>query len=553
MVLLRIMNESVERSKMDRLALHGVDDVDTENDEIRIWDGDREEFVDRAFVAGQDEPLGRLVLYSVEDDVARGCVVVLPGGGYHHRAEHEGETVAKWLHGLGIHAAVLHYRTVSDTDDSAHSDHQAKVDPGLIVGQVEAALRAVQQQGLVEHWNVLSEHVGLIGFSAGGHLAALAATTGRVKPDVLLLSYPVITLEDPYTHQGSRHQLLGSSPSQQQIARYSAEQHVDAHTPPTFIWSSADDASVPVQNSLLFVQALATAGIEHELHVFEHGRHGLGLAEQHPYCGTWTMLAEHWLSRHGYSQPVEGLDVSAGETKRDLSPATMTDKTLRLYIAGDSTAAAKSGIEKPMSGWGEFLSDHFQKQVQVENCAINGRSTRSFITDGRLDYIAQQLQAGDYLLIQFGHNDGKIDDPTRYTDPDTDYPACLRRYIETARAHGAIPVLLTSVSRRFFLEDGQPDPLALERYPEMMRRVADDTETPLLDLFTASQQLYQQLGEEGSKALFLHLSPEQHPNYPQGVEDNTHFSVYGAQRIAELVIAAITEHPQLKQLAQWVQ
>ncbi|MEW4368978.1 GDSL-type esterase/lipase family protein [Paenibacillus kandeliae] len=541
---------------MGRLALQGVDQgievVNTEIDTIRVWDGDREEFVDRAFVAGEDEPLGRLVLYSVGDDVARGCVVVLPGGGYHHRADHEGEAVAKWLNKMGIHAAVLHYRTVSDTDHSSRPDDQAKIDPGLIVAQVEAALRVVQRHGLIAHWNILPERVGLIGFSAGGHLAALAATTGRVKPDVLLLAYPVITLEHTYTHEGSRQQLLGASPSGQQIAQYSAEQRVDAHTPPTFIWSSADDASVPVQNSLLFAQALAAEGIEYELHVFEHGRHGLGLAEQHPYCGTWTMLAEHWLSRHGYGQPVDSLEVTAGKISTPLSPVTTTNEAIRLYIAGDSTAAAKSGIEKPMSGWGEFLGDHFQKQVQVENCAINGRSTRSFITDGRLDYIARQLQAGDYLVIQFGHNDGKIDDPTRYTDPDTDYPAFLRRYIDTARNQGAIPVLLTSVSRRLFLENGQPDPLALERYPEMMRRVADDTNTPLLDLFTASQQLYRQLGEEGSKALFLHLSPEQHPNYPQGVEDNTHFSVYGAQRIAALVIAAIIAHPKLKQLAQWV-
>ncbi|WP_411349553.1 GDSL-type esterase/lipase family protein [Paenibacillus sp. WLX2291] len=544
MVLLRVLGEGVEGLGARLLGLQ-------EGDGVRwVWDGDAERFVSDGLVLDEDEPLGRLVVYSVGDDVARGCVVVLPGGGYHHRAEHEGAAVARWLNGLGIHAAVLHYRTASDTDHTGRSDDEAKVDPRLIVGQVEAALLAVRRHGVVDHWNVVPDRIGLIGFSAGGHLAALAATTGRVKPDVLLLAYPVITLEQGVTHEGSRQQLIGAFPSEQQIAQYSAEQRVDAHTPPTFIWSSADDAAVPVQNSLLFAQALAAAGIEHELHIFEHGRHGLGLAEQHPYCGTWTALAARWLEQHGYGHPFGSDSLFVDGVTATLSSAVPAHETLRLYIAGDSTAAIKGGIEKPMSGWGEFLGSHFQKRVQVENYAINGRSTRSFIDDGRLDYIAEHLQSGDYLFIQFGHNDGKIDDPTRYTDPDTEYPAFLQRYIETARNHGAIPVLLTSVSRRLFLEHGQPDPLALDRYPEMMRRVANDTDTPLLDIFTASQHLYEQLGVEDSKALLLHLPPGQHPNYPQGVEDNTHFSVYGAQRIAELVVAAIAEHPQLKRLAQ---
>lgn len=224
-----------------------------------------------------------------------------------------------------------------------------------------------------------------------------------------------------------------------------------------------------------------------------------------------------------------------------------------LFIAGDSTAALKGAAEKPMTGWGEHLQKHFLPSIRVDNRAINGRSTKSFLHEGRLAAIEQEIQAGDYLFIQFGHNDGKQEDPARYADPERDYPENLSRFIESARRRGAIPILLTSVSRRKFLPDGSPDPAAVEAYPEVMRKVALTTGTVLLDIFTASQRLYSQLGVDESSRLFMHLPAGLHPNYPDGISDNTHFSELGARQIAELVVAEIREHPELADLAAELQ
>jgi lysophospholipase L1-like esterase len=210
-----------------------------------------------------------------------------------------------------------------------------------------------------------------------------------------------------------------------------------------------------------------------------------------------------------------------------------------LFIAGDSTAALKGAEAKPMAGWGEYLQGYFSPDVVIDNRAINGRSTRSFLAEGRLADIEKDFRPGDYLLIQFGHNDEKQEDPTRYTDPNTGYRHNLQLYIESANSRGGIPVLLTSVSRRRFTAAGEPDPLAVGAYPEAMRDVASLTRTPLLDIFAASQQLYRTLGFGGSQHLFMHLPPKQHPNYPDGVTDDTHFSTAGAKRIAALVAEAI--------------
>ena len=215
--------------------------------------------------------------------------------------------------------------------------------------------------------------------------------------------------------------------------------------------------------------------------------------------------------------------------------------THSLFIAGDSTAALKGASEKPMTGWGEYLQSYFGTAIRVDNRAINGRSTKSYIADGRLDAIKRDFQAGDFLFIQFGHNDEKKEDPSRYTDPETDYRLNLIQFIESARQLGGTPVLLTSVSRRRFNPDGQPDPLAVGPYPSIMRQVAEQTQTALLDIFAASQQLYLTLGAEQSKTLFMHLPEQEHPNYPNGLVDDTHFSEEGARQIAKLVAQSISQ------------
>lgn len=448
-----------------------------------------------------------LSIYPLETRQPRPFILVLPGGGYNHLAQHEGEPVAKWLNDLGIHAGVLAYQ-VGDFNATS------------LLNDVEDAFKWIRQAP--KDWNVISEQVGMIGFSAGGHLASIYATTRAEKPNLLLLGYPVISFLEPYAHNGSRLHFLGGNPTQEALHSFSSELQVNAQTPRAFIWTTANDASVPVENSLLFSAALSKQGIPFELHVFEEGRHGLGLSNDNLQCQQWLPLAETWLKKHDY--------VRGAELMSHL-----------LFIAGDSTAAIKGAGEKPMTGWGEYLQSYFGTSIQVENRAINGRSTKSFITDGRLDAITQDFSAGDYLFIQFGHNDEKKEDPLRYTDPDTEYRQNLIQYIESARQLGGTPVLLTSVSRRRFTTDGQLDPLAVGPYPEVMRQVAEETQTPLLDIFAASQQLYQTLGEEESKRLFMHLPEKAHPNYPNGVTDDTHFSDEGARQIAKLVVEAIKQ------------
>ncbi|RCX22564.1 lysophospholipase L1-like esterase [Fontibacillus phaseoli] len=222
--------------------------------------------------------------------------------------------------------------------------------------------------------------------------------------------------------------------------------------------------------------------------------------------------------------------------------------TSTLFIAGDSTAAIKGASEKPMTGWGEYLQGYFRSSFTVDNRAVNGRSTKSFLTERRLTAIEKEFQAGDYLFIQFGHNDGKLEDPLRYAAPNPEYRENLVRFIESARRNGGTPVLLTSVSRRRFLEGGIPDPLAVGEYPEVMRQVADDTGTALLDIFAASQQLYRALGVDGTRHLFMHLPKQAHPNYPDDISDDTHFSDVGARHIASLVAQAIHQSHALPEL-----
>ncbi|MEK3792386.1 rhamnogalacturonan acetylesterase [Paenibacillus sp. FSL R7-0204] len=219
-----------------------------------------------------------------------------------------------------------------------------------------------------------------------------------------------------------------------------------------------------------------------------------------------------------------------------------------IYIAGDSTAAQKGGGEWPMAGWGEYLQQYVSRKVRIENRAINGRSTRSFLAEGRLADMERDFLPGDFLLIQFGHNDQKLEDPLRYTEPHTDYRDNLKVFIDSARSRDCTPLLLTSVSRRRFTPDGEPDPQAVGLYPQVMREVAGETGTSLLDVFAASQQLYRRLGAEASAELFMHLPPGARPNYPDGITDDTHFSRSGAQQIAALVAEALAQCAELSLL-----
>jgi pectinesterase len=205
----------------------------------------------------------------------------------------------------------------------------------------------------------------------------------------------------------------------------------------------------------------------------------------------------------------------------------------RLFLAGDSTMADKPDPAYPERGWGQQLRELVRPPLVLDNRAVNGRSTKSFRDEGRWDDLLQSLSPGDWVLVQFGHNDQKSGDPSRYTAPTGEYRANLERFVREARARGGLPILATSIVRRRFdgagaLEDSHGEYLAV------VRAVAAAEGVPLLDLEAATRQLVEELGPAGSRSLYLHFAPGEHPLLPGGLADDTHLSVEGARRVAEL-------------------
>ena len=223
-----------------------------------------------------------------------------------------------------------------------------------------------------------------------------------------------------------------------------------------------------------------------------------------------------------------------------LSAVAGDTEPITVHLAGDSTMAAKRPERRPETGWGEALQRFFRPdEVRVANHAANGRSTRSFIAEGRWQQLVDSLRAGDYVFIQFGHNDGARDRPDRYTPP-ADYRANLVRFVGDVRAKRATPVLFTPVRRRRFDAAGKLYDTHGE-YPDVVRAVAAEYGVPLVDMHRSSAEVLQRYGADSSRKLFLQLRPGEHPNYPAGVEDNTHFSPLGAEVMAGLAVAAIRE------------
>lgn len=225
-------------------------------------------------------------------------MIIAPGGGYSFRASHEAYPVADWLNSIGISAVVLHYRV-------------APYKHPVPLGDVQRAIRMVRYQ--FTEWNLDPNRVGILGFSAGGHLASTVGThfdfgnkssedpidQFSCRPDVMVLCYPVITMGES-THEGSKLNLLGENPSAEIIHLLSNELHITEQTPPAFLWHTADDAAVDVENSLLFAAELRRNKVSFDLHVFESGQHGLGLAEDHPEAKAWPVLCEAWLRKRGF-------------------------------------------------------------------------------------------------------------------------------------------------------------------------------------------------------------------------------------------------------------
>ena len=243
-----------------------------------------------------------LTVYQPETSKTNGtAVVICPGGAYAKLAlDHEGTQVAEWLNSLGVTAFVLKYRL------SPRYHHPA---PLL---DAQRAVRTVRARA--GDWKIDPARIGLWGFSAGGHLAATAGThfdSGRAgapdpvdrvssRPDFLILSYPVVTMKPPHTHAGSRDNLLGKAPDSQLVDSLCNETQVTAQTPPTFLMHTNADRVVAPENSVLFYLALRQAGVPAELHIYQQGSHGAGLATKDPVLSTWPTALAAWLGANGW-------------------------------------------------------------------------------------------------------------------------------------------------------------------------------------------------------------------------------------------------------------
>ncbi|HEV7300293.1 MAG TPA: alpha/beta hydrolase [Tepidisphaeraceae bacterium] len=234
---------------------------------------------------------------------ARPAIVVCPGGGYGHLAGHEGETYAQWLNILGIAAFVLKYRL--GTDGYRH--------PTML----HDAARAVRlTRSMASKWNIDPRRVGIMGSSAGGHLASTLLTHSDAgdarspdpidhhssRPDVGILCYPVITM-GAHSHSGSRASLLGEQPSAELVTLLSNELQVTTDTPPCFVWHTWEDAAVPVENSMDFAAALRRAGVPFDLHIYQKGRHGIGLSDKPPFANVhpWARDLAFWLKANNFT------------------------------------------------------------------------------------------------------------------------------------------------------------------------------------------------------------------------------------------------------------
>jgi lysophospholipase L1-like esterase len=212
-------------------------------------------------------------------------------------------------------------------------------------------------------------------------------------------------------------------------------------------------------------------------------------------------------------------------------------KKIKIFLAGDSTMSIKLDKNFPETGWGMPFNHFWNENLTVVNKAKNGRSTKTFMSEGLWKQIIDEASAGDYVFIQFGHNDEVKSKVNSYTTPD-EFTGNLKKYIGDAREKKMIPVLLTPVARRKFDATGKIEQTHQE-YTAVVRKVAEEEKLLFIDLDAQSMELYQQFGVENSKLLFCQLKPGEHPNYPEGKDDNTHFNELGARLIAQLVLKEI--------------
>ncbi len=254
---------------------------------INIWDKEVIGFEEKI---GQKKP--NLTSYLIGSNKLIPAIIICPGGAYTHKAQHEGEPIAQWLNTIGVNAFVLDYRVAPYKHPYPMLD-------------IQRAIRYIRYNS--KKFNIDPNRIGVLGFSAGGHLAGISAVHfdfGKgdgdeidkvsCRPDMAILCYSVIST-GKYKHEGSIKNLLGEDISEELLDFMSIEKQVKENTPPMFLWHTAEDKAVPMENSLYLAKALKEKEIDFELHIFPKGRHGLGLLDEVPYVTRWAKLCEEWL------------------------------------------------------------------------------------------------------------------------------------------------------------------------------------------------------------------------------------------------------------------
>lgn len=219
----------------------------------------------------------------------------------------------------------------------------------------------------------------------------------------------------------------------------------------------------------------------------------------------------------------------------------MENSTRKVFWAGDSTVQTNDITTYPQTGIGQVFSLYVKETVQIVNHAKNGRSTKSFLDEGRLDAIDKEIGEGDFLFIQFGHNDEKSEDPARYTEPFSTFMDNLLIFIDTARKHGANPVLITPLERRCFIDEKHLGIGAHSDYVAAMKQTAKKAHVPLVDLYSMSRNELKKAADLGSRQWYMYFEPNQYKNYMEGKQDNTHLRYEGAVLYAGLIAKGLRD------------
>lgn len=434
-------------------------------------------------------------------------VLIVHGGGWLTGSRHMERTFAKRLAARGYVAIPVSYRLGPTGRFPAALD-----DLKAALGWLKRNATDLALDG---------RPVGAIGGSAGGQLVALLGAENAaplpvgavVDIDGLADFTGKALLDEQVAKPSAPTRFLGGAFAERADTWRAASAifHVSAKSAPTlFINSTAPTPTLPGRPEMR--DKLRAAGVDSDIIVMPDS--------PHPF----------WLFNPWFERVLEESDkFLAKHLKSGVTP------TPALHLAGDSTMANKKDPDYPERGWGQALRAFMPPSLRLVNHAVNGRSTKSFRDEGRWQTLLDQLRAGDWVLLQFGHNDEKRDDPTRYADPATDYPSNLKRFIAEVRAKGANPILATPVVRRDWAPDGSLRDTH-GAYVAAVKKVAAEENVPLLDLESATRRLLLEQGPEQSKRLYLIYPPKQHPRLPEGKNDNTHFNETGARLVAKLAV-----------------